>query len=141
MRGDVVIATKFGFDIDLATGARLAGGTNSRPEHIKAVADAALSRLHTDRIDLCYQHRVDPDVPIEGVAGAISELIAEGKVLHWGMCEAGIQTIRRAHAVQPLTAVQSEYSLWHCDPELDLLHCSKNLASDLSRSARWVQVF
>ncbi len=108
IRDNVTIATKFGFDIDLETGARR-GGTNSRPEHIKQVADAALKRLRTDTIDLFYQHRVDPNVPIEDVAGAVKELIAEGKVKHFGMSEAAVQTIRRAHAVQPVTAVQSEY--------------------------------
>lgn len=120
VRDRVVIATKFGFDIDLETGAR-DGGTNSRPEQIKAVADASLRRLGTDRIDIFYQHRVDPDVPIEDVAGAIADLIAEGKVLHWGLSEAGPATIRRAHAVQPLAAVQSEYSLWWRGPEAETL--------------------
>lgn len=120
IRDKVAIATKFGFDIDLETGKR-SGGTNSRPEHIKRVADACLKRLRTDRIDLFYQHRVDPDVPIEDVAGAINELIAEGKVKHFGMSEAGVQTIRRAHAVQPVTAVQSEYSLFWRGPEAELL--------------------
>jgi len=120
IRDKVVIATKFGFDIDLATGKR-SGGTNSRPEHIKQVAEAGLKRLRTDHIDLFYQHRVDPVVPIEDVAGAVKELIAEGKVKHFGMSEAGIKTIRRAHAVQPITAVQSEYSLFWRGPENDLL--------------------
>jgi aryl-alcohol dehydrogenase-like predicted oxidoreductase len=120
IRDKVVIATKFGFDIDLETGARR-GGTNSRPEHIKAVVEASLKRLRTDRIDLLYQHRVDPAVPIEDVAGAVKELIAEGKVGHFGLSEAGIQTIRRAHAVQKVTAVQSEYSLFWRGPEQDLL--------------------
>ena len=120
IRDKVVIATKFGFDIDLETGARR-GGTNSRPEHIKQVADACLRRLRTDHIDLFYQHRVDPGVPIEDVAGAVKELIAEGKVKHFGMSEAGVQTIRRAHAVQPVTAVQSEYSLFWRGPEAELL--------------------
>lgn len=120
IRDKVVIATKFGFDIDLVTGAR-SGGTNSRPEHIRAVAEAALKRLKTDRIDLFYQHRVDPAVPIEEVAGAVKELIAEGKVKHFGLSEAGVQTIRRAHAVQPVTAVQSEYSLFWRGPEAELL--------------------
>ena len=114
------IATKFGFDIDLATGER-SGGTNSRPEHIKPVADACLKRLRTDHIDLFYQHRVDPDVAIEDVAGAVKELIAEGKVKHFGVSEAAVQTIRRAHAVQPVTAVQSEYSLFWRGPETELL--------------------
>ncbi len=120
IRDQVVIATKFGFDIDLETGMRR-GGTNSRPEHIKAVAEACLKRLRTDRIDLLYQHRVDPAVPIEDVAGAVNDLIAEGKVKHFGLSEAGIQTIRRAHAVQPVTAVQSEYSLFWRGPEAELL--------------------
>lgn len=120
IRDQVVIATKFGFDIDLETGARR-GGTNSRPEHIKQVADAALKRLRTDTIDLFYQHRVDPNVPIEDVAGAVKELIAEGKVKHFGMSEAGVQTIRRAHAIQPVAAVQSEYSLFYRGPETELL--------------------
>src|SRR5579859_8122693 len=120
IRDKVVIATKFGFDIDPETGARR-GGTNSRPEHIKRVADACLKRLRTDHIDLFYQHRVDPQVPIEDVAGAIKELIAEGKVKHFGLSEAGIKTIRRGHAVQPITAVQSEYSLFWRGPEADLL--------------------
>lgn len=120
IRDEVVIATKFGFDIDLETGQR-SGGTNSRPDHIKAVAEAALKRLKTDRIDLFYQHRVDLNVPIEDVAGAVKELIAEGKVKHFGLSEAGVQTIRRAHAVQPVTAVQSEYSLFWRGPETGLL--------------------
>ncbi len=120
IRNKVTIATKFGFDIDLETGARRSG-TNSRPEHIKVVADASLRRLRADCIDLFYQHRVDPDVPIEDVAGAVKELIAEGKVKHFGMSEAAVQTIRRAHAVQPVTAVQSEYSLFYRGPETELL--------------------
>jgi aryl-alcohol dehydrogenase-like predicted oxidoreductase len=120
IRDKVVIATKFGFDIDLETGERRAG-TNSRPEHIKRVADACLKRLRTDHIDLLYQHRVDPEVPIDDMAGAVKELIAEGKVKYFGMSEAGVQTIRRAHAVQPVTAVQSEYSLFWRGPEAELL--------------------
>src|ERR1700722_6536654 len=120
IREQVVIATKFGFDIDPETGKR-GPGTNSRPEHINAAAEACLKRLRTDHIDLFYQHRVDPDVPIEDVAGAVKELIAEGKVKHFGLSEAGVQTIRRAHAVQPLTAVQSEYSLFWRGPEAELL--------------------
>ncbi|UHD44101.1 aldo/keto reductase [Aureimonas altamirensis] len=126
IRDKVVIATKFGFDIDLETGAR-SGGTNSRPQHIKAVAEAALNRLKTDHIDLFYQHRVDQNVPIEDVAGAVKELIAEGKVKHFGLSEAGVQTIRRAHAVQPLTAVQSEYSLFWRGPEAELLPALEEL--------------
>ena len=126
IRDKVMIATKFGFDIDLETGARR-GGTNSRPEHIKAVADACLKRLRTDHIDLFYQHRVDQDVPIEDVAGTVKELIAEGKVKHFGLSEAGVQTIRRAHSVQPITAVQSEYSLFWRGPEAELLPTLKEL--------------
>ncbi len=120
IRDQVVIATKFGFDIDLETGAR-SGGTNSRPEHIKAVADASLKRLRTDRIDIFYQHRVDPDVPIEDVAGALKELVSAGKVKHFGLSEAGVETIRRAHVVHPVAAVQSEYSLFWRGPEAELL--------------------
>jgi aryl-alcohol dehydrogenase-like predicted oxidoreductase len=120
VRDRVVIATKFGFDIDPKTGAR-SGGVNSRPDHIKAVAEAALKRLKTDVIDLFYQHRVDPTVPIEDVAGTVKELIRAGKVRHFGLSEAGVQTIRRAHAVQPVTAVQSEYSLWWRGPEAEIL--------------------
>jgi len=116
VRDRVVIATKFGFDIDLQTGERR-GGVNSRPEHIKAVAEASLKRLGIERIDLFYQHRVDPNVPMEDVAGAVRDLIAEGKVRHFGLSEAGVGSIRRAHAVQPVAAVQSEYSLWWREPE------------------------
>ena len=112
-RAQVVIATKFGFDIDL-DGART-GGLNSRPAHIKAVVEAALKRLRTDRIDLFYQHRVDPAVPMEDVAGAVKDLIQAGKVKHFGLSEAKPQTLRRAHAVQPVTALQNEYSLWTRD--------------------------
>ena len=119
VREQVVIATKFGFGIDPATGKQQ--GLNSRPEHIKEVAEASLRRLKTDVIDLFYQHRVDPDVPIEDVAGAVKELIRDGKVRHFGLSEAGVQTIRRAHAVQPLTAIQSEYSLWWREPEQEVL--------------------
>jgi aryl-alcohol dehydrogenase-like predicted oxidoreductase len=120
VRDQVVIATKFGFDIDPETGVRR-GGVNSRPEHIKAVAEACLKRLKTDVIDLFYQHRVDPSVPIEDVAGTIKELIGEGKVKYFGLSEAGAKTIRRAHVVQPVTAVQSEYSLWYRGPEVEIL--------------------
>lgn len=120
IRDEVVIATKFGFDIDPRTGTR-SGGTNSRPERIRAVAEAALTRLNTDRIDLFYQHRVDLDVPIEDVAGTVKGLIAEGKVKHFGLSEAGVQTIRRAHAVQPVAALQSEYSLFWRGPEAEVL--------------------
>ncbi len=126
IRDKVVIATKFGFDIDPETGKR-GPGTNSRPEHIKLVADASLKRLRTDRIDLFYQHRVDPNVPIEDVAGAVKDLIAQGKVKHFGLSEAGVQTIRRAHAVQPVAAVQSEYSLFWRGPETELLPALEQL--------------
>ena len=125
-RDQVVIATKFGFDIDPATGERR-GGLNSRPDHIREVVEAALKRLRTDRIDLLYQHRVDPAVPIEDVAGAVKDLIAAGKVGHFGMSEAGARTIRRAHAVQPVAAVQSEYSLWTRDPEAEVLPLCEEL--------------
>jgi aryl-alcohol dehydrogenase-like predicted oxidoreductase len=117
-RKQVVVATKFGFGLT-SDGSR--SGLNSRPEHIKEVADASLKRLNMETIDLFYQHRVDPNVPIEDVAGAVKELIAAGKVKHFGLSEAGVQTIRRAHAVQPVTAVQSEYSLWWRAPEAELL--------------------
>jgi aryl-alcohol dehydrogenase-like predicted oxidoreductase len=115
-RDEVVIATKFGFDIDLATGART-GGLNSRPEHIKAVIEAQLQRLRTDHIDLLYQHRVDPAVPMEDVAGAVKDLIAAGKVGHFGLSEPSVESLRRAHAVQPVAALQNEYSLWTRDVE------------------------
>src|SRR5208337_2130423 len=117
-RSQVVIATKFGFKID-ADGKQL--GLDSHPEHIKEVVEASLKRLKTDVIDLFYQHRVDPEVPIEDVAGAVKDLIQAGKVKHFGLSEAGAQTIRKAHAVQPLTAVQSEYSLWWKRPEEEVL--------------------
>jgi aryl-alcohol dehydrogenase-like predicted oxidoreductase len=126
VRDRVIIATKFGFDIDPRTGERR-GGTNSRPDHIKAVADASLKRLRTNRIDLFYQHRVDPNVPIEDVAGAVKDLIAAGKVKHFGLSEAGVQTIRRAHSVHPVTAVQSEYSLFWRGPEAELLPALREL--------------
>jgi aryl-alcohol dehydrogenase-like predicted oxidoreductase len=119
VRGQVVIATKFGFDI--GTDPRSAPGLNSRPEHIQQVAEASLKRLKVEAIDLFYQHRVDPAVPIEDVAGAVKELIQQGKVKHFGLSEAGVQTIRRAHAVQPLTALQSEYSLWTRTPEKEVI--------------------
>ena len=115
-RDRVVIATKFGFE-----GGDPQRGVDSRPEHIKEVAEASLKRLKTDRIDLFYQHRVDPKIPIEEVAGAVKDLIREGKVKHFGLSEAGVQTIRRAHAVQPVAALQSEYSLWWREPEKDVL--------------------
>src|SRR4029079_10616197 len=113
-RDQVVVATKFGFTFGPNGGQ---AGTDSRPEHIKKVAEASLKRLKTDTIDLFYQHRVDPNVPIEEVAGAVKELIAEGKFGHFGLSEAGVQTVRRAHAVQTVTALQSEYSLWWRKPE------------------------
>jgi aryl-alcohol dehydrogenase-like predicted oxidoreductase len=119
VRSQVKIATKFGFKIDPATGQNQ--GVDSRPEHVKEVAEASLKRLKTDVIDLFYQHRVDPSVPIEDVAGAVKDLIQEGKVKHFGLSEAGAKTIRRAHAVQPVTALQSEYSLWWREPEAEIL--------------------
>jgi aryl-alcohol dehydrogenase-like predicted oxidoreductase len=118
VRDQVVIATKFGFRLGPDGGQT---GMDSRPAHIREVADAALTRLRTDRIDLFYQHRVDPDVPIEEVAGAVQDLIQEGKVGHFGLSEAGVQTIRRAHTIQPVTALQSEYSLWWREPEKEVL--------------------
>lgn len=117
-RDQVVIATKFGFNLDPVTGKQ--AGLNSRPEHIKDVADASLKRLNTDVIDLFYQHRVDPNVPIEEVAGAVKDLIQQGKVRHFGLSEAGVQTIRRANSVQSVTALQSEYSLWWREPEAEI---------------------
>ncbi len=117
VRDEVVIATKFGFKFEGGKSA----GLDSRPAHIREVADASLKRLRTDRIDLLYQHRVDPDVPIEDVAGAVKDLIREGKVRHFGLSEAGVQTIRRAHAVQPVAALQSEYSLWWREPEKEVI--------------------
>ena len=120
VRNRVVIATKFGFKINPAGGARWSG-LDSRPEHIKEAVEGSLKRLRTDVIDLYYQHRVDPDVPIEDVAGAVKDLIQQGKVKHFGLSEAGVQTIRRAHAVQPVTALQSEYSLWFREPERQVL--------------------
>ena len=118
-REQVVIATKFGFKLDPKSGR--SAGVDSRPEHIKEVAEASLKRLKTEVIDLFYQHRVDPEVPIEDVAGAVKELIHEGKVKHFGLSEPGVQTIRRAHAVQPVTAIQNEYSLWWRKPEHEVL--------------------
>ena len=118
-RDQVVIATKFGFKIDASTGKQ--AGLDCRPEHIKEVAEASLKRLRSGVIDLFYQHRVDPNVPIEDVAGAVKELIQQGKVKHFGLSEAGVQTIRRAHKVQPVTALQSEYSLWWREPEKEVI--------------------
>src|SRR5918997_4184629 len=124
-RGQVVIATKFGWRID--PGTRKSVGLDSRPGRIKEVAEASLKRLGVDALDLFYQHRVDLDVPIEDVAGAVKELIREGKVKHFGLSEAGVQTIRRAHAVQPVTALQSEYSLWWREPEAEVLPALEEL--------------
>ncbi|MCC8188613.1 MAG: aldo/keto reductase [Bacteroides sp.] len=126
-RDKVVIATKFGFDVTEGK----QGGTNSRPEHIRQVVEQSLKRLRTDVIDLLYQHRVDPDVPIEEVAGTVKDLIQAGKVKHFGLSEAGVQTIRRAHAVQPVTAVQSEYSLWWRRPEEELIPILEELGTGL----------
>jgi aryl-alcohol dehydrogenase-like predicted oxidoreductase len=128
-REQVVIATKFGFKLDPATGKQ--AGLDSRPVHIKNVAEASLQRLKTDVIDLFYQHRVDPSVPIEDVAGAVKDLIQHGKVKHFGLSEAGVQTIRRAHAVQPVTALQSEYSLWWRKPEAEVLPTLEELGIGL----------
>ena len=123
VRDQVVIATKFGFKFENGKQA----GLDSRPSHIREVAEASLKRLKTDRIDLLYQHRVDPNVPIEEVAGAVKDLIREGKVKHFGLSEAGVQTIRRAHAIQPVTALQSEYSLWFREPEREILQALEEL--------------
>jgi aryl-alcohol dehydrogenase-like predicted oxidoreductase len=132
LRDQVVIATKFGFDTRVdPRGTKGAPALNSRPEHIRHVAEASLKRLRIDAIDLFYQHRVDPDVPIEEVAGAVQELIREGKVKHFGLSEAGVQTIRRAHAVQPVTALQSEYSLWWRRPEAEVLPTLEELGIGL----------
>src|SRR6202162_4998574 len=125
IRAQVVIATKFGFKIDPTTGKQ--AGLDSRPEHIKEVAEASLTRLKTDVIDLFSQHRVDPNVPIEDVAGAVKELIQQGKVKHFGLSEAAVQTLRRAHAVQPVTALQSEYSLWWREPEAEVIPALEEL--------------
>jgi aryl-alcohol dehydrogenase-like predicted oxidoreductase len=124
-RKQVAIATKFGFKLDPATGKQT--GLDSTPAHIKEVAEASLKRLKTDVIDLFYQHRVDPDVPIEDVAGAVKELIQQGKVKYFGLSEAGVKTIRRAHAVQPVTALQSEYSLWWREPEAEVIPTLEDL--------------
>jgi aryl-alcohol dehydrogenase-like predicted oxidoreductase len=125
-RDQVVIATKFGWNIDPQTGERHAG-LNSRPEHIRVATEGMLRRLKTDRVDLLYQHRVDPEVPIEDVAGTVKELIRQGKVRHFGLSEAGVRTIRRAHAVQPVTALQSEYSLFWREPEGEILPALEEL--------------
>ena len=126
VRDKVVIATKFGFDFSGGNGPRV---VNSRPEHIREVADASLKRLRTDHIDLFYQHRVDPSVPMEEVAGAVKDLVAEGKVRHFGMSEASVASIRRAHAVQPVTALQYEYSLWFRDVEKEILPLAEELGA------------
>ena len=127
--GKVVIATKFGFKLDPNTGKQ--AGMDSRPEHIREVAEASLKRLRVEVIDLLYQHRVDPDVPIEDVAGTVKDLIHEGKVKHFGLSEAGVQTIRRAHAVQPVTALQNEYSLWFRQPEKEVIPTLEELGIGL----------
>ena len=127
IRNQVVLETKFGFDIDLATGQRLPGGRNSQPAHIRAVVDAQLKRLRTDRIDVLIQHRVDPKVPIEDVAGTVKDLIDQGKVRQFGLSEPGLQTIRRAHAVQPLAVIQNEYSLLWRGPEAQVLPLCEEL--------------
>jgi aryl-alcohol dehydrogenase-like predicted oxidoreductase len=129
VRERVVIATKFGFKLDPATGKQ--AGLDSSPEHIKEVAESSLKRLKTDVIDLFYQHRVDPNVPIEDVAGAVKDLIQQGKVKHFGLSEAGVKTIRRAHAVQPLTALQNEYSLWWRKPEEEVIPTLEELGIGL----------
>jgi len=129
LREQVVIATKFGFKLDPSTGKQ--AGLDSRPEHIKEVAEASLKRLKTDVIDLFYQHRVDPDVPIEDTAGAVKDLVQQGKVKHFGLSEAGVKTIRRAHAVQPVTALQSEYSLWWREPEAEVIPTLEELGIGL----------
>jgi aryl-alcohol dehydrogenase-like predicted oxidoreductase len=129
-RGKVVIATKFAFNIDPQTGQNL-GGLNSQPEHIKQAVEGSLKRLRVEAIDLLYQHRVDPNVPIEDVAGAVKDLIQAGKVKHFGLSEAGAQTIRRAHAVQPVTALQSEYSLWWRRPEAEIIPTLEELGIGL----------
>ncbi len=134
VRKQVVIATKFGFDLDPKLdprGMTGAPGLNSRPEQIKKAVEGSLKRLRVERIDLLYQHRVDPNVPIEDVAGAVKELIQQGKVKHFGLSEAGVQTIRRAHAVQPLAAVQSEYSLWTRTPEKEVIPALEGLGIGL----------
>ena len=133
-REQVVIATKFGFDI--APDGQRRGGLNSRPEHIKQVAEASLKRLKTGVIDIFYQHRVDPDVPIEDVAGAVKDLIQAGKVKHFGLSEASANTIRRAHAIQSVAAVQSEYSIWTRDPEPEVLPICEELGIGLFPAAR-----
>ena len=130
LRGKVKIATKFGWDIDQDTG-RHRGGVNSQPAHVRRAVEGSLKRLGMDCIDLLYQHRVDPEVPMEDVAGVVKDLIAEGKVLHFGLSEAGANSIRRAHAVQPVTALQSEYSLWTREPEAEIIPTLEKLGIGL----------
>jgi aryl-alcohol dehydrogenase-like predicted oxidoreductase len=130
-RGKVVIATKFGFDLSGSDNRPGAAGLNSRPEHIMEAVEGSLKRLKVDAIDLLYQHRVDPNVPIEDVAGAVKKLIQQGKVKHFGLSEAGVQTIRRAHAVQPVSALQSEYSLWWRKPEAEVIPTLEELGIGL----------
>jgi aryl-alcohol dehydrogenase-like predicted oxidoreductase len=137
-RGQVVIATKFGFKLDPNGGPQWVG-LDSRPEHIKEVAEGSIKRLKVEAIDLFYQHRVDPNVPIEDVAGVVKDLIQQGKVKHFGLSEAGVQTIRGAHSVQPIAAVQSEYSLWWRRPEAEVLPTLRNLESASLPIARWVR--
>jgi aryl-alcohol dehydrogenase-like predicted oxidoreductase len=143
-RKQVVIATKFGFDLSPdfdPRGMKGLPGLNSWPEHIKEAVAGSLKRLKVDVIDLLYQHRVDPNVPIEDVAGAVKDLIQEGKVKHFGLSEAGVQTIRRAHAVQPLTALQSEYSLWTRTPEKEVIPALQELGIGLVPLAPWARAF
>ena len=130
LRNRVKIATKFGWDIDQDTGEHR-GGVNSKPKQIRRAVEGSLKRLNTDYIDLCYQHRVDPDVPMEDVAGTVKDLVAEGKVLHFGMSEAGAASIRKAHAVQPVTALQSEYSLWTREPDDEIIPTIEELGIGL----------
>ena len=138
MRDKVIIATKFGWNIDQQTGEHL-GGVNSKPEQIRRAVEGSLRRLGTDYIDLYYQHRVDPSVPMEDVAGTVKELIVAGKVRHFGLSEAGAQSIRRAHSVQPVTALQSEYSLWTRGPRPRSSPPWRSSASDWFRSVRWAR--
>lgn len=140
MRDTVKIATKFGWDIDQVTGEHR-GGVNSKPEQIRSAVNGSLKRLRTDYIDLLYQHRVDPDVPMEEVAGVVKDLIAEGKVRWFGLSEAGANSIRRAHAVQPVAALQSEYSLWTREPEAEIIPTIEELGSGLCPTALWARAF
>jgi aryl-alcohol dehydrogenase-like predicted oxidoreductase len=140
IREKVVIATKFGFNLNPDGGPGWQG-LNSRPQHIREVAEASLKRLNIDTIDLFYQHRVDPEVPIEDVAGAVKELIKQGKVKHFGLSEADVQIIRRAHAVQPVTALQSEYSLWWRKPEAEVIRTLEELDIGMVPYSRWARDF